>query len=639
MAKKKKQKTINYRGYTCKLVNKWVAPEENGAPILSMPNIPHPLHGPGYQPRTVLGTTTWNHMRNRCYFEADYTCEACGAKVKTEYNDDGTIKHQYHDDGTLPKRQLHSHELFSIDYDKGTAKFERCVALCSFCVDEDTEVLTQDGWKKIPQVTTDDVVACWDKSGSIIFQHPNTTIEMEAEYINKITGKGATLFFSDGHRMPLKVASKQSPKYGEVVDVLAKDYKASHYYNWLTGGNTVGNEHLTDLERLYIAIEADGHLYWDKEHPTKAANGERSRSYSSRYGSDEYRYTYHIALYKSRKIERFKKLLKSSSTKYEVVKSSKKDYCEFNVWTNVECKHFLNCFSQEMPSQKALEFIEELVFWDGTFVGERTAWYTNKKEEVDFVQGVAAQCNVATSVQVVNRIGNIRKGEWNTTYDKLTYAVAFHSVRNEYSARDMKSERVKWKKKVYCITVPTSYFIARRDGLVFVTGNCHINFIHSGRMLTMYKKGDPLTTADVVLNGIEHGFQQIKKYNDEHKGGEKLRVYYAIIEYAEDPVIGEKVKELIEKYDIEFYMPDGEMFPKGKPVWGHWKVIIGNKEYESKYQSQKDWEKAMEKNNEEQLAARTSWINRFKKYEGLDSVDITDKDMERIDKAKIPEDF
>ena len=299
MAKKnKKQKQIIYKGFACKLVDKWVAPEEGGSPILSMPNVPHPLHS--LAPRTILGTTTWNHMRNRCYFEANYTCEACGAKVKTEYYDNGAVHHQYHDDGTIAKRNLHAHELYSYDYNKGVARFERCVALC-------------------------------------------------------------------------------------------------------------------------------------------------------------------------------------------------------------EC--------------------------------------------------------------------------------------------------------------------------------------CHVRFIHSGRMLTMYKQGDPLTTADRVLEGLEHGFEQIKKYNNEHKGGEKLRVYYAVIDYVDDPVIGEKVWDLIDKYNIEFYMPDGEMYPRGVSVWDGWKLVIGNKEYDSPFHSQKEWEKAMEKNNKEQLEKRTSWINRFKKYEGLDSVDISDADMERINKAKIPEKF
>lgn len=133
MAKKKnrKQKIVVYKGYTCKLVDKWVAPSDGGAPIITMPNVPHPLHT--LAPRTILGATTWNHMRNRCYYESGYQCEACGRKVKTEFYEDGSVRHKYHDDGEIPKRELHAHELYTYDYNKGTAKFERCVALCERC--------------------------------------------------------------------------------------------------------------------------------------------------------------------------------------------------------------------------------------------------------------------------------------------------------------------------------------------------------------------------------------------------------------------------------------------------------------------------------------------------------------------------
>lgn len=296
--KKKRLKWATIEGYKCKVITKWNAPDTGGVPILTMPNVPHPLHT--VAPRTILGSSTWNHMRNKCYYDADYTCEVCGTKVVTEYNEDGSIKHQYNDDGTLPKRNLHAHELYSYDYDKGIARFERCVALCNVC---------------------------------------------------------------------------------------------------------------------------------------------------------------------------------------------------------------------------------------------------------------------------------------------------------------------------------------------------HVNFIHSGRMLTMYKQGDPLTTKETVLHGIEHGFKQIYDWNKEHYGEEKLRVFFAILEYLKVPELHDDIEALIDKYEIEFYVPMGEMMTKDNPVWNGWKLIIGNKEYPSPFHSRKEWEDAMETQNKKQLEQRKSWINRFKKFDGLDSITITDDDMKKIDDVKIPDDF
>lgn len=96
-------------GIDLKLVTHWECPEDNGPAILTMPNVPHALHGHGLQPRTILGRTTWDHMRKKCYYDAGYKSEVSGVEP--------------------PKGQLHAHELFSYDYEKQEGVFIRCVAL------------------------------------------------------------------------------------------------------------------------------------------------------------------------------------------------------------------------------------------------------------------------------------------------------------------------------------------------------------------------------------------------------------------------------------------------------------------------------------------------------------------------------
>lgn len=99
--------------FDIKAINNWKAPIEDDDPvkILSMPNVPKPLHT--MAPRTILGGPTWERMRKRCYYDAGYKCEACGYEPE--------------------KGKLHAHELYEVDYDKCTSKFVRCVALCNKC--------------------------------------------------------------------------------------------------------------------------------------------------------------------------------------------------------------------------------------------------------------------------------------------------------------------------------------------------------------------------------------------------------------------------------------------------------------------------------------------------------------------------
>lgn len=96
-------------------VSVWRCPEGTGAPIITMPNIPKPLHGPGMQPRTIYGQKTWDILRKKAYFNADYKCEICGREPK--------------------KGDLHAHELFTYDYENTTGTFERIVAICRTCHD------------------------------------------------------------------------------------------------------------------------------------------------------------------------------------------------------------------------------------------------------------------------------------------------------------------------------------------------------------------------------------------------------------------------------------------------------------------------------------------------------------------------
>lgn len=99
--------------YDVKLVTEWHPPEgDDLRPLIAMPNIPKPTHG--LAPRTLLGATTWNRMRKYAYAQADDTCEICGAKPEN-------LRHR------------HGHEVYSIDYEKGTVTFHRVFCICALC--------------------------------------------------------------------------------------------------------------------------------------------------------------------------------------------------------------------------------------------------------------------------------------------------------------------------------------------------------------------------------------------------------------------------------------------------------------------------------------------------------------------------
>ena len=83
--------------------------------ILLHPNIPKPLHG--VNPRTIKGKDWWDVERQKVYKERNYTCWACGVHKRDA---------KFHS-------WLEAHELYEINYSKGTVKFKGLCALCHSC--------------------------------------------------------------------------------------------------------------------------------------------------------------------------------------------------------------------------------------------------------------------------------------------------------------------------------------------------------------------------------------------------------------------------------------------------------------------------------------------------------------------------
>lgn len=94
---------------------KWCVPED-GIPLLTMPNVPHALHG--LAPRIIMGATEWNKTRKACYAEHDNICEICGRLCGSKRGD------QY-------MRQ--AHECYEIDYANKSCTFKRLCCICSSC--------------------------------------------------------------------------------------------------------------------------------------------------------------------------------------------------------------------------------------------------------------------------------------------------------------------------------------------------------------------------------------------------------------------------------------------------------------------------------------------------------------------------
>lgn len=125
-------------------------------------------------------------------------------------------------------------------------------------------------------------------------------------------------------------------------------------------------------------------------------------------------------------------------------------------------------------------------------------------------------------------------------------------------------------------------------GVFCLCSLCHLGCIHTGRALTLWKKGNPLYPTEFLLQGAEHAFKLINEYNQDNPGAD-LRAYSTFLDYLKHEELRPKMEELIEKYDIKFYTEVDNMVE-----WGDWKLIIGDREYHTPYETEQDWVNTME---------------------------------------------
>ena len=131
----------------------------------------------------------------------------------------------------------------------------------------------------------------------------------------------------------------------------------------------------------------------------------------------------------------------------------------------------------------------------------------------------------------------------------------------------------------------------------------HQRGIHTGRMLSLYKKGSPRYSKKKVLEGIENTFRLIFEYNrlNSLTNDKKVKPYYVWLDYLNEPELKKEVLALIKRYNIEFWV---EYNLNEEEKWGDWKLIYKDKEYRSPFSSEAEWRKHFEKKNEEEFKVK-----------------------------------
>lgn len=353
------------------------------------------------------------------------------------------------------------------------------------CLTPDHDVLTLEGWKSIDAVTKYDKVAQWDQeTNQIEFVHPAVFSKPFDGELIQFSNHCGTLnqLTTPKHRMVL-VTPYESTKINQKVWE-AKDIPLHGGMALPVSGKLKSGKGMTALEKLFVAVQADGSLCSDKY--TGARTGNKH---------------YKFSLKKQRKKERLAALCKEAGLEL-VQHDTSRDRDLFYVYVplglyNEHAKSFDWVDLNNISLEWCQEFIEELGYWDGNVTSAGNVRYiSTNKECIDFAQTIGHLAGLRTNITIIPARKGVIMPDGNISDTKEVYQLYF-TKRPYINGNTIERSLVTYKGLVYCLTVPSSFFLVRREGAISVTGNCIHAATYSEIVRSSFK--DPSVIVNEIL--------------------------------------------------------------------------------------------------------------------------------------------
>lgn len=320
------------------------------------------------------------------------------------------------------------------------------------CVDDQTEVLTQEGWRSIEHAQEErNPIAVWNPADkSIWFEEPLRWYKGPyAGDMLLFDGEGINQCVTPDHKMVYWTNGRMVIKQAQDLPSSARIPTAGIFKE--------ANEIITDAcLRLNVATQADGCV-----------------EYRKNYEYIRFRFK------KQRKIERLRSLLEEAEIPYTLVRYRNEVTCITVKGTRASWMTQLlekggQKWSQAVLglSQRSMEILlDELQYWDG-WQSKNVLWYFSKyQENMDWIKTLAHLCNKRVTIS-------------ETEHGQLRGSLSGRMYSRKYT-----KTKIVYRGYVYCPTVSTGFFLIRRHGEISVTGNTNFG-LQAAHLQEIFLKGE-----------------------------------------------------------------------------------------------------------------------------------------------------
>jgi len=317
------------------------------------------------------------------------------------------------------------------------------------CVSEDTECLTDSGWKKYYEISPKDRIATFNLlSENIEFHYPNNIAiyDYDGELI-RIKNKEIDCLVTPNHRVLIKKLYSNNKNW---YFIEASQLKGKHFVIPVSGYNKGEISLPESFIKILGWVITEGHI---NEYScitisqSESKNHEYCLEIKNSLDNEKIEYSTWISK------QKYKNQIKLQRTFYIKKESAKK----ILYWIKNKDKLL------KLPSHQLRILFNTLIKGDGStrslthFGDTRWCFIQKDKEIVDWFVRLCTLCGFKTKV-------SLRK-------DRSCYYVYVCNRNYTRFNTNLKKEYIRYKGKVWCPSVPNSCFVARRNNTIFITGN------------------------------------------------------------------------------------------------------------------------------------------------------------------------
>lgn len=356
------------------------------------------------------------------------------------------------------------------------------------CFHGNTEVLTKNGWVKLSELRegVEVMSASFQDEGrtNLRWEKPIRLTTRVAEDLVHLQNQNIDLWVTPDHRMAAwrnaernPLPQKRDPKTGRMIAQggKQKNQKLVHEVcmpeelgrkrSWPSAG--LCEESVFNIDerwlRLAVAVQADGSYRGKKREARLDSLGRLKKT-----GKGE---KIRLGFTKKRKIERLRWLLEGLP--YEEKKTGAAKVTTFFLPTDVsapirellDADKTLPWWWLQLSVENRQTVLDEARYWDGHITGSGRNHYsytTTIRKNADVLQAIAS---------ITNQKAALVEVEKTSPTHATTYKIGVKDRPNTRGG-NLGTNRVKWGREVYCLTVPSDAVLVRYGGKTTITHQC-----------------------------------------------------------------------------------------------------------------------------------------------------------------------